>query len=153
PFIFAVLIFALIASFAAFAQESDTIYGLISVDRSEIHVGPDFAYDVVGQLPINASVVVVGRAGDFFYSWDGRQWVQIQYGNSVGWVYARLIRTSVPFNSIPVRGILLPRDHNGRVPDVFDLSAYICDGWQGEFTRSGDFMSGSSELEVTYPAL
>lgn len=152
-FILLVLIVCLMAAPIVSAQEDEVIYGLISVDHSDIRVGPDFAYDAVAQLPINASVIVLGRAGTYFYGWDGRQWVQIQYGSSIGWVYARLIRTSIPFNDIPVRGILLPRNRDGRVPDVFDLSTYICDGWQGSFTRSGDFMSGSSEIVVTFPAL
>jgi len=137
----------------AAAQEEMPVYGLISVDPAEVRAGPDFAYPSVGQLPLNASVVVLGRAGQFYSRWDGRQWLQIEYGDSRAWVYARLVRTSEAFNSIPVRGMMLPRDRNGRVPDVFDLSTYICEGWQGDFTRSGDFASGASELTVTFPSM
>lgn len=135
------------------AQDSDAIYGLITVDAADVRTGPDFAYPTVGRLPLNASVVVVGRAGDFFTRWDGRQWLQIDYGDRKAWVYARLLRTSVAFNSIPPTGRLLPRDANGRVPDVFDLSGYVCDQWQGGFTRSGEFLAGDEELTVTYPGL
>jgi uncharacterized protein YraI len=135
------------------AAQDETIYGLITVDSAEVRVGPDFAYDSIGQLPLDASVVVLGRAGDFFQRWDGRQWIQIEYGGTPAWVYARLVRTSIPFNSIFPSGRLLPRDANGRVPDVFDLSSDVCSQWQGEFTRSGDFLAGDARLTVTYPGL
>jgi hypothetical protein len=144
--------FLLIRLLPAAAQD-DTIYGLITVNGAEVRVGPDFAYSSIGQLPLDASVVVLGRAGDFFQRWDGRQWIQIDYGGSPAWVYARLVRTSIPFNSIFPTGRLLPRDANGRVPDVFDLSSDVCSQWQGEFTLSGNFMAGDSRLTVTYPGL
>ncbi|MEZ4670153.1 MAG: SH3 domain-containing protein [Anaerolineae bacterium] len=134
-------------------QDDDTIYGLVSVDRAEVRIGPDFAYDSIGQLPLNASVVVLGRAGDFYYRWNGMQWVQIQFGDRVAWIYARLLRTSVAFNSIPPRGRLLPRDNNGRVPEEFDLSSDVCSQWVGSFGLSGNFMSGDATLTVTYPGL
>ncbi len=134
------------------AQE-ETIYGLITVNGAEVRVGPDFAYSSIGQLPMDASVVILGRAGDFFQRWDGRQWIQIEYGGSPAWVYARLVRTSVAFNSIFPTGRLLPRDQNGRVPDGFDLSSDVCSQWHGEFTRTGDFMTGDARLTVTYPLL
>src|SRR5262245_21317533 len=88
-------------------QAQDTIYGLVTVDSADGRVGPDFAYRILGRLPLNASVVVTGRAGDFFTRWDGRQWLQIEYGGARAWVYARLLRTSVAFNSIPPVGRLL----------------------------------------------
>lgn len=150
--LFGILLTALASVFTASAQDG-TIYGLVTVDTAEVRAGPDFAYDAIGQLPLNASVTIRGRAGDFYSSWDGRQWLQIDYGDRRAWIYARLLRTSKAFNSIPVTGMMPPRNANGRVPDVFDLSTYICDGWQGDFTRSGDFMEGSSELVVTFPAL
>jgi hypothetical protein len=133
--------------------QSDTIYGLVTVDNADVRVGPDFAYRSIGRLPLNASVVVLGRAGDFFTRWDGRQWLQIEYGGGRAWIYARLLRTSVAFNSIPPSGRILPRDANGRVPEVFDLSQDICAQWQGGFSRSGDFMAGDIELTVTYPTI
>jgi len=137
-----------------FAQDaSDSKYGLVTVDTADVRAGPDFAYPVIGQLPRDASVVILGRAGDFFERWDGRQWVQIDYGNSPAWLYARLLRTSKAFNSIPPTGRVLPRDANGRVPDDFDLTTEVCSQWQGDFTRSGDFMSGGNKLTVTYPTL
>jgi hypothetical protein len=135
------------------AQEGDVIYGLIAVDAADVRVGPDFAYPVIGQLPLNASVVVLGRAGDFFSRWDGRQWLQIEYGAAPAWVYARLIRTSTAFNSIPPTGSILPRDPNGRVPQEFDLATYVCDQWVGGFTQTGNFMAGDTEMTVTYPFL
>lgn len=134
-------------------RATDTIYGLVTEENSYVRVGPDFAYSSIGMLPMNASVVVVGRAGDFISRWDGRQWLQIVYGDRLAWIYARLLRTSVPFNSIPPTGRLLPRDRNGRVPEGFDLSSDVCSQWVGSFTQSGDFMSGSTEIVVTYPTL
>jgi hypothetical protein len=59
----------------------------------------------------------------------------------------------VAFNSIPPTGRLLPRNNDGRVPDEFDLSSDVCSQWQGDFTRSGDFMAGNNDLVVTYPLL
>lgn len=138
---------------ALMAQDDEPIYGLVSVDNASVRVGPDFAYDAVGQLPLNASVVVVGRAGDFYASWNGMQWVQIQFGDRLAWIYARLLRTSLAFNSIPPTGRILPRDRNGRVPDEFDLSSEVCSQWAGSFGRSGDFMAGDQTISVTYPGL
>jgi hypothetical protein len=135
------------------AQISEAIYGLIDTDLVTVRAGPDFAYNGIGELPRDASVVILGRAGDFIARWDGRQWLEIQYGDTRGWVYARLVRTSVSFNNIFPTGRLLPRDRNGRVPEVFDLSSNLCSQWQGEFTRSGDFMNGDTRLVVTYPFL
>jgi hypothetical protein len=165
---FPVLILALIALTAAsaviYGQEDDPdegetviedglITGIVSVDGSTVYVGPDFAYRIIGRLNINTSVVVLGRRGDFFTRWDGNQWLEIQYGSRRAWVYARLIRTSVPFNSIPPTGIRLPRNENGRVPEIFDLSSNICDSWVGGFTQSGSFMAGDSQIIVTYPTM
>lgn len=160
------LILCLFLAFAAFgivAQEEDegaippaegtgvdTIYGIVTVDQSIVRVGPDFAYDEVGSLGLNASIVIVGRSGDFISRWDGRQWLQLESG---GWIYARLVRTSIPFNSIPPTGRLLPRDRNGRVPEGFDLSSELCTQWRGSFTQSGNFMAGDTEMTVTYPTL
>ena len=135
------------------AQEGDVIYGIVAVDAADVRVGPDFAYATIGQLPRNASVIVVGRSGNFFSRWDGRQWLQIDYGAAPAWVYARLLRTSRAFNSIPPTGRLLPRDPNGRVPEGFDLSTYVCDQWVGGFTQAGNFMAGDPEMIVTYPFL
>jgi hypothetical protein len=132
---------------------SETIYGLVTVDNAIVRVGPDFAYHELGILPYNSSVVVVGRAGDFISRWDGRQWVEIEYAGGRAWLYARLVRTSLAFNSIPPTGRLLPRDRNGRVPDEFDLSSDICSQWQGEFTLSGNFLAGDTQLTATYPTL
>ncbi len=134
-------------------QPGDAIYGLIDVDGSEVRVGPDFAYESIGRLPLNSSVEILGRAGDFFRSWDGRQWLEIQYGERRAWVYARLIRTSTAFNSIFPTGRLLPRNADGRVPDGFDLSTEVCDQWVGDYTLSGNFMAGDATLSVTYPPL
>lgn len=134
-------------------RATDTIYGIVTVNNAIIRVGPDFAYRALGGLPKNASIVVLGRAGDFFTRWDGRQWLQVSYGGGSAWVYARLIRTSVPFNDIPPVGRILPRDRNGRVPDEFNLDTDLCSQWQGNFTQSGNFMAGDEEIVVTYPTL
>lgn len=131
----------------------DTIYGLVTVDTADVRIGPDFAYDSIGQLPRDASVVILGRAGDFFQRWDGRQWLKIDYGSSPAWIYARLLRTSVAFNSIAPVGRILPRNADGRVPEEFDLSSEVCAQWSGDFTLSGNFMNGEDRLIVTYPGL
>ncbi len=125
----------------------------MAFDGATVYVGPDFAYDPIAQLPVNASVTVLGRRGDFIYAWNGDQWLEIAFEGETGWVYARLIRTSIPFNSIPPTGRRLPRNRDGRVPAVFDLSDNICDSWTGEFTRTGDFMAGDTVITVTYPEL
>jgi hypothetical protein len=146
------LVAAIVPGRPVIAQDGDVIYG-ITIETTDVRAGPDFIYPVIGQLPLNASVVVLGRAGDFYRTWDGRQWLQIDYGSSRAWVYARLLRTSEAFNSIKPTGMILPRDANGRVPDVFDLTTNVCDQWQGEFTLAGNFMAGDTILTVTYPTL
>ncbi len=138
---------------AGSVPDIETIYGLVTTDSAEVRAGPDFAYPSIGSLTRDMSVVVLGRAGDFFTAWDGRQWLQIDFGGSPAWVYARLLRTSVAFNGIFPTGRILPRDANGRVPEVFDLSTEVCSQWRGEFTRSGEFMAGDARLVVTYPGL
>lgn len=146
------ILLLVLAPVSARAQDDGVIYGII-VDTTDVRVGPDFAYAVIGELPRNASVVVLGRAGDFFTRWDGRQWLQIEYGAAPAWVYARLVRTSVAFNSIFPTGRILPRDANGRVPESFDLSTDVCSQWAGGYTQSGNFMAGDVEMVVTYPYL
>jgi len=148
----------LVIGAAALAQDQDTtidtIYGLITVDQAEVRVGPDFAYNAIGRVVRDTSVVILGRSGDFFNRWDGRQWLKIQFGDSDAWLYARLARTSVAFNSIPLAGTrLLPRDRDGRVPEGFDLSSEICTQWVGSFTQSGGDLNTSDRIAVTYPGL
>jgi hypothetical protein len=138
---------------AGLHAQVDTIFGLVTVDNAEVRAGPDFAYSTIGRLPRDTSVVILGRSGDFFNRWDGRQWVQIEFGAAPAWIYARLLRTSVAFNSIPPIGRILPRNRDGRVPEGFDLSTDICSQWQGSFGLSGNFMAGETELVATYPTL
>jgi hypothetical protein len=135
------------------AHPGETISGIIEFDGVRIYAGPDFAYDVIGELQRYASVTVLGRRGDFFYAWTGEQWLEIAWEGQTAWVYARMIRTSIPFNSIPPTGRPLPRNRDGRVPSTFNLSDDVCDSWVGEFTRIGDFMAGDDTLIVTYPEL
>lgn len=135
------------------AQDGELITGIVAVDGATIYVGPDFAYRIIGQLPINGSVTITGRRGDFLYSWNGDQWLEIAYSGDSAWVYARLIRTSIPFNSIPPTGRRLPRNGNGRVPEVFDLSDNICDRWGGGFTQNGSLLTPDININVTYPLL
>ncbi len=154
PWFLMLLFILVLAPGATAAQQGDgNIYGLITVDNAELRAGPDFAYPPVGRIPLNSSLRILGRAGDFFRAWDGRQWLEVEYAGGSAWIYARLLRTSTPFNSIPPTGRILPRDANGRVPDVFDLNTYVCDQWVGSFTRTGDFMAGDDFLTVTYPTL
>lgn len=150
------LLLLAVPALPAAAQEEDRerpMVGLVEVNRADVRAGPDFAYPVIGVLEHNASVDILGRAGDFFQRWDGRQWIQIRYGNEPAWVYARLLRTSIAFNSLPPTGRILPRDGNGRVPEVFDLSTEVCSQWQGGYTQSAGDFSGGGEIQVTYPLL
>jgi len=148
------IVVAMLGGVLVSAQGDGDVYGLVTVNSADVRVGPDFAYDTIGRLERNASVRVLGRSGDFFTSWDGRQWLKVQWEGGEGWMYARLLRTSRAFNSIPPIGRALPRDNNGRVPDVFDLSSEICSQWpQGPFSLSGSFTAGDEELTVTYPTL
>lgn len=135
------------------AADGELITGIVAVEGATAYVGPDFAYRIVAQLPLNASVTVLGRRGDFIYTWNGDQWLEIELGGDSVWVYARLIRTSVPFNSIPPTGRKLPRNNNGRVPEVFDLSDNICDGWVGAFTQDGAVLTPDTDITVTFPLL
>ncbi len=135
------------------AQPGETISGIIEFDGVRIYAGPDFAYAVIGELQRNASVEVLGRRGDFIYAWTGEQWLEIAWEGETAWVYARMIRTSIPFNSIRPTGRPLPRNRDGRVPETFNLNDDVCDSWTGEFTRTGDFMKGDLALTVTYPEL
>lgn len=135
------------------ARPGETITGLVEFSGARVYVGPDFAYDIIGQLQKDASVIVLGRSGDFYYAWTGSQWLQIRYEGQTAWVYARLIRTSIPFNSIPPTGRPLPRNNNGRVPEVFSLSDDVCNTWSGGFSQSGSFMAGDEIITVTYPEL
>lgn len=134
-------------------REGRPIVALVTVNRAEVRAGPDFAYPGIDVIDRNTSVTVVGRAGDFFQRWDGRQWLQISYGDGTAWVYARLLRTSVAFNSIPPTGRILPRDGNGRVPEAFNLATEVCSQWNGGYTQSGDFAGDGTEIVVTYPPL
>lgn len=149
-----VIIVGVLALFTAvYAQDDDTIYGLITVDNAEVRVGPDFAYDSLGEIPRDAAVTILGRAGDFYYSWNGMQWLEINFGDRNAWIYARLVRTSIPFSDIPPTGRMLPRNRDGRVPEGFDLSSEVCTQWGSDFSLSGSFMNGDTTLTVTYPGL
>jgi hypothetical protein len=134
-------------------RPGEAISGIIEFEGVRIYAGPDFAYEVIGELNRNASVTVMGRRGDFFYAWTGEQWLEIAWEGETAWVYARMIRTSIPFNSIRPTGRPLPRNRDGRVPQIFDLSDDVCDSWVGGFTRTGDFMNGDLALVVTFPEL
>lgn len=134
-------------------EDSGPIFGLVTETLVDVRVGPDFAYPIIGQVPRDASVVIVGRTGTFFRRFTGQQWLQIEYGDRLGWVAARVMRIGVPFNSIPETALQPPRDRNGRVPEGFDLSSEICTQWVGAFTQSGNFMAGDTELTVTYPPM
>jgi hypothetical protein len=137
----------------AVQAQSEQTWGLVTTDVADVRAGPDFAYPILMTLPRDTSVEIVGRSGNFFRAWDGRQWVQIRVGAGYGWIFARLLRTSQPFNALRVTGIGLPRDRDGRVPEVFDLSTFICDQWVGEYGRSGDFLAGDQAITVTFPPM
>jgi len=136
------------------AQDDDPPFGLITVNNAVVRVGPDFAYPIIEQIPIDTSVVLLGRAGTLFRGrYDGRQWINIDYGGRTGWVLARLVRTGRPFNSLPQQGLALPRNRDFRVPPEFDLSVNICDAWQGRFATSGNLMAGDDTITFSYPVM
>lgn len=126
----------------ASAQDDGTVYGLITGEHVEVRVGPDFAYDSVGELVRDASVVVVGRGGDF---------IQIVDGDRTLWVYSRYIRLG-SYN-IPVTSYALPRNRDGRVPEEFDLSSDVCTQWQGGYGQTGNFAAGDTSITLSYPGL
>lgn len=135
-------------------EPGEEIRGIVAVDGATVYVGPDFAYRIIGQLQKNSAVEITGRRGDFIFSWNGRQWLEINFGGQSAWVYGRLIRTSIPFNSIPPTGRELPRNRNGRVPEIFDLSNNICDTWVGGFGQNSSVISvDNPEITVTYPEM
>lgn len=135
------------------AQDYDPPFGLITANNAVVRAGPDFAYPIIEQLPIDTSVVILGRAGSFFRRFDGRQWTKVDYSGRTGWVLARLVRTGRAFNALPQIGLNLPRNRDGRVPPEFDTSVNICDAWQGMFTQSGNFMQGDQDMSFAFPAM
>lgn len=151
---FAALMVILMILVSAVTQaQSSTVYGLMLDNNVQVRVGPDYAYPIIDRLPRDASVTVVGRAGDFYYAFQGREWLYVQYGDRAGWVLGRTVRMGRAFNAIPVTALSLPRNRDGRVPEEFDLSINICDRWQGEFTQSGDFMAGADSMTFNFPAM
>ncbi len=146
--------FACLFVVAVALAQDDAAYGLLTDNHVEVRVGPDFAYAVTDSLPIDASVIVIGRAGDYYGGYSGRTWLQIEYGDGYsGWVLGRTVRMGRAFNNIDVTAVRLPRDRDYRVPDVFDLSHNICDTWQGSFSQSGNFMAGDTQMTVSYPGM
>lgn len=135
------------------AQDDDTAFGLITANNAIVRVGPDFAYPTIAQLPIDTSVILLGRAGTFLRRYDGRQWIHIDYGAGSGWILARLVRTGRQFNDLPLQGIALPRNRDFRVPPEFNLSVNICDAWQGEFVSAGNLLAGDQEITFSFPPL
>lgn len=135
------------------AQDNNPPFGLITSDKVVVRAGPDFAYPIVEQIPIDTSVVILGRAGSFYGRFDGRQWLKIEYSGRNGWVLARFVRTGRAFNAIPLIALNLPRNRDGRVPPEFDLSTNICDRWQGTFSQSGNFMAGDQEMTFSFPPM
>jgi len=138
---------------AIHAQEDDLPFGLITENNTVVRLGPDFAYPIIEQIPIDTSVVLLGRSGSLFGRFDGRQWIEIDYGGRTGWVLARLVRTGRPFNALPLRGLALPRNRDFRVPPEFNLSTNICDAWQGQFASSGNLITGDGVITFSYPAM
>ncbi len=135
------------------AQYDDAPFGLITSNNTIVRTGPDFAYPIREQLAIDTSVIILGRAGLFSQQFDGRQWLQVEYSGSTGWVLARFVRTGRAFNALPLLGLGLPRNQDRRVPPEFDLSTHICDRWQGQFGQSGDYMQGDQEMTFTFPVM
>ena len=135
------------------AQEYEPPFGLITANNAVVRAGPDFAYPIIEQLPIDTSVVILGRAGNFYNRFDGRQWTKVDYTGRTGWVLSRLVRTGRAFNALPLIGLNLPRNRDGRVPPEFNTSVNICDAWQGTFAQSGNFMQGDQEMTFSFPAM
>jgi uncharacterized protein YraI len=94
------LLFCLIPVFVLVAQEG--IPGT-TLDTINVRSGPGNEYGVIGSLPINTSVTIVGRnpIGDRLLVTDGtlRGWVASRY---VGWAEA-----TTPLGNIPVTGEII----------------------------------------------
>lgn len=144
-YIITLLLLLLSVSFVAAQDGSGTVYGLVTINNLEVHVGPDFAYDTIAQLPLNASVVAHERGGS--------GWLRVSYDSGGGWVFDRYVRLSVSLSSLPYTAYALPRNRNGRVPDEFDLSTPVCDQWQGGFGVTGDVNAEEGSLTFTLPTL
>ncbi|MFW5691545.1 MAG: SH3 domain-containing protein [Chloroflexota bacterium] len=132
-------------------REDAPVTGIIAAENLFVYTGPDYAYRLIGQLPLNAAVTVVGRREGGFW---GERWLEIAYGDRRAWVFARYVRLSVPYSDIPSTGRPLPRDNNGRVPEGFDVSTNICDTWPvGGTAVSGDFVTGDTVITLTFPPM
>ena len=127
------------------------ITGIVATDGLFVYTGPDYAYRFIGQLPVNASVIITGRRTGGYYS---ERWLQIDYSGQEAWIFARYVRTSIPYEDIPETGRPLPRNRNGRVPEEFDLSQNICNFWPNEgFGVVGDYFSGAESITLVAPAM
>jgi hypothetical protein len=140
-----VLLLGLLCVSLVSAQDDGNVYGLVTINNLEVHTGPDFAYDTIAQLPLNASVIATERGGS--------GWLRVTYDNGAGWVFDRYVRLSVPLSDLPYTGYPLPRNRNGRVPDEFNLATAVCDQWQGSFTLEGEVTAAEGTITFTLPAL
>jgi len=140
------------------AQDEDTddipdapITGIVYADDLFVYTGPDYAYRFIGQMPKNASVTIIGRREGGRFS---ERWLEIDYNGQRAWIFARYVRISVPYDSIPATGRPAPRDGNGRVPEAFDVSVNICNTWPAEgHAIEGDFMAGDDVATFVIPEL
>ena len=67
----------------------------VLVEGANVRAGPDTDFPVVGGLYENEQAALLGRN-------LGGDWVQVQLPESVGWIFAPLVETSVPIAELPV---------------------------------------------------
>ena len=67
----------------------------VLVEGANVRSGPGTDFPVVGGLYENEQAALLGRN-------LGGDWVQVELPESVGWIFAPLVETSVPIAELPV---------------------------------------------------
>ena len=67
----------------------------VLVEGANVRAGPGTDFPVVGGLYENEQAALLARN-------PGGDWVQVQLPESVGWIFAQLVETSVPIAELPV---------------------------------------------------
>ncbi len=59
---------------------------------ARVRTTPEKGSDILGSLAPDTSVTAIGRAND---------WIQVQYGDKIGWMYGELVKVFGPIPSLP----------------------------------------------------
>jgi Bacterial SH3 domain len=87
----------LLAAFPAHAQQ-DTGVWVTTQDYVNLRAGPSTGFAVLTQVPPAETLPAVGRSANM-------RWVQVTYGELVGWISARYLVWSGDIISLPVDGV------------------------------------------------